>query len=125
MSRPWFDEVRARAIAVRGTDKDMFTTVFYPGVSHRPSWENRDAAEWLDDEYSLWDMDGEGDCGAADGEGVGLGEGEWRDCGEERDAGGSRGWGRGAGCGVAEYQARGSDGAAGCGLGGDEGPVDV
>jgi dienelactone hydrolase len=45
--QPWFDEVRARAIAVRGTDKDMFTTVFYPGVSHRPSWENRDAAEWL------------------------------------------------------------------------------
>jgi dienelactone hydrolase len=46
--QPWFDEVRARAIAVRGSDKAMFTTVFYPGVSHRPSWENRDAAEWLE-----------------------------------------------------------------------------
>jgi dienelactone hydrolase len=44
----WFDAVKARAIAVLGSDKDMFTTVFYPGASHRPSWENRDAAEWLE-----------------------------------------------------------------------------
>ncbi len=73
--QPWFDEVRARAIAVRGTDKDMFTTVFYPGVSHRPSWENRDAALVVGREYSLCDLDGEADCRAADGEGVGLGRG--------------------------------------------------
>ena len=54
--QPWFDEVRARAITVRGTDKDMFTTVFYPGVSHRPSWENRDAAEWLEKNihFGIW-----------------------------------------------------------------------
>lgn len=54
--QPWFDEVKARAIAVRGTDKDMFTTVFYPGVSHRPSWENRDAAEWLEKNihFGIW-----------------------------------------------------------------------
>ncbi len=25
----WFDQVKTRAVAVRGTDKDMFTTVFY------------------------------------------------------------------------------------------------
>ena len=56
MSRPWFDEVKARAIAVRGTDKDMFTTVFYPGASHRPSWENRDAALWLNANihFGIW-----------------------------------------------------------------------
>jgi hypothetical protein len=54
--QPWFDEVKARAIAVRGTDKDMFTTVFYPGVSHRPSWENRDAALWLNQQihFAIW-----------------------------------------------------------------------
>jgi dienelactone hydrolase len=54
--QPWFDEVRTRAIAVRGTDKDMFTTVFYPGVSHRPSWENRDAALWLNRNihFAIW-----------------------------------------------------------------------
>ncbi len=54
--QPWFDEVKAQAIAVRGTDKDMFTTVFYPGVAHRPSWENRDAAEWLEQNihFGIW-----------------------------------------------------------------------
>jgi dienelactone hydrolase len=54
--QPWFDEVKARAIAVRGSDKDMFTTVFYPGASHRPSWENRDAAEWLEKNihFGIW-----------------------------------------------------------------------
>lgn len=52
----WFDKVRARAIAVRGTDANMFTTVFYPGVSHRPSWENRDGVEWLNQQihFSIW-----------------------------------------------------------------------
>lgn len=43
----WFADTRARAIALRGTDKDMFTTVFYPGISHRPSWVDRDGVEWL------------------------------------------------------------------------------
>ena len=54
--QPWFDEVKARTIAVRGTDKDMFTTVFYPGASHRPSWENRDAALWLNANihFGIW-----------------------------------------------------------------------
>jgi hypothetical protein len=54
--QPWFDEVKARAIAVRGSDKDMFTTVFYPGASHRPSWENRDGAEWLEKNihFGIW-----------------------------------------------------------------------
>ena len=54
--QPWFDEVKVRAIAVRGTDKDMFTTVFYPGAAHRPSWENRDAALWLNANihFGIW-----------------------------------------------------------------------
>ena len=44
----WFANVRKRAVALRGTDKDMFTTVFYPGISHRTSWVNRDGMEWLE-----------------------------------------------------------------------------
>jgi hypothetical protein len=58
--QPWFDDVRARAAAILGptnpADKNLFTTVFYPGVSHRPSWENRDAALWLNDHihFALW-----------------------------------------------------------------------
>ncbi len=52
----WFDKVRARTLAVRGTDENMFTTVFYPGVGHRPSWENRDGAEWLNKNihFAIW-----------------------------------------------------------------------
>lgn len=44
----WFAQVRARAIALRGTDKDMFTTIRYPGISHRTSWVNRDGVSWLE-----------------------------------------------------------------------------
>lgn len=43
----WFAGVRERAIAIRGTDKNMFTTIFYPGIDHRTSWVNRDGVEWL------------------------------------------------------------------------------
>lgn len=52
----WFAEMRARAVALRGTDKDMFTTVFYPGISHRTSWVNRDGMEWLEKQihFSNW-----------------------------------------------------------------------
>jgi len=52
----WFEGVRARAIALRGTDKDMFTTIFYPGISHRTSWVNRDGVAWLNEQlhFPLW-----------------------------------------------------------------------
>jgi dienelactone hydrolase len=52
----WFEAVRGRAVALRGTDKDMFTTVFYPGISHRTSWVNRDGVAWLDKQihFALW-----------------------------------------------------------------------
>ena len=43
----WFDSVRARAIALRGSDTNMFTTILYPGISHRTSWVNRDGVAWL------------------------------------------------------------------------------
>lgn len=43
----WFESVRRRAIALRGTDKNIFTTIRYPGISHRTSWVNRDGVAWL------------------------------------------------------------------------------
>jgi dienelactone hydrolase len=52
----WFDKVTARTIAVRGTDENIFTTVFYPRISHRPSWENRDGVKWLNKQihFAIW-----------------------------------------------------------------------
>lgn len=43
----WFAGLRQRAVTLRGTDADMFTTVLYPGISHRPSWVDRDGVLWL------------------------------------------------------------------------------
>lgn len=44
----WFESVRQRAIALRGTDTNMFTAIRYPGISHRTSWVDRDGVAWLD-----------------------------------------------------------------------------
>ena len=54
----WFAGIRERAIAVRGTDKNMFTTVFYPGINHRTSWVNRDGVEWLNQQlhFANWSV---------------------------------------------------------------------
>ena len=47
----WFDAVRRRALALVGPQspaaKNMFTTTVYPGISHRPSWVDRDGVAWL------------------------------------------------------------------------------
>ena len=55
----WFAEVRARAVDLRGTDKDMFTTVLYPGISHRTSWVNGDGVKWLNAQihFAFWSTD--------------------------------------------------------------------
>jgi dienelactone hydrolase len=52
----WFASVRSRAIALRGTDVNMFTTVLYPGISHRTSWVNRDGVAWLNQQihFANW-----------------------------------------------------------------------
>jgi dienelactone hydrolase len=48
----WFDEVRTRALALIGpispAAKNIFTTVLYPGISHRTSWVDRKGVVWLD-----------------------------------------------------------------------------
>jgi len=55
----WFSDVRARAVALRGTEKDMFTTIFYPGISHRTSWVDVDGVRWLNQQlhFAVWDTD--------------------------------------------------------------------
>src|SRR5215469_10545889 len=52
----WFESVRQRAVALRGTDKNMFTTILYPGISHRTSWVDRDGVEWLEQQlhFANW-----------------------------------------------------------------------
>jgi dienelactone hydrolase len=45
----FFDDLRKRTIAVLGSDKNVFTTYFDPGASHRPAWVTKIAAQWLGD----------------------------------------------------------------------------
>ena len=44
----FFAELRQRAITARGSSTNAFETIFLPGVSHRPNWIMKPAAEWLD-----------------------------------------------------------------------------
>jgi hypothetical protein len=43
----FFRDLRQRTIAVNGSAKNVFTTYFDPGASHRPAWVTKIAAEWL------------------------------------------------------------------------------
>jgi hypothetical protein len=40
----------------------MFTTIFYPGISHRTSWVNADGVRWLNQQlhFAFWDTDARG-----------------------------------------------------------------
>jgi dienelactone hydrolase len=53
----WFDDVRARAAVLHGSAADLFTTVLYPGISHRTSWVDLDGVLWLNRQlhFALWD----------------------------------------------------------------------
>ena len=55
----WFADLRKRAIALHGSDTNMFTTIFYPGIDHRPSWVTRDGVEWLNNQlrFAFWNTD--------------------------------------------------------------------
>lgn len=59
----WFNAVRQRALALVQSDSwaanNVFTTVFYPGVSHRTSWVNADGVRWLNQQlhFAFWDTD--------------------------------------------------------------------
>lgn len=44
----WFQELHDRTQRdFQLAPEQMFTTIFYPGISHRTSWVNRDGVEWL------------------------------------------------------------------------------
>jgi dienelactone hydrolase len=53
----WFTDVRERAAVLRGTSAGLFTTVLYPGISHRTSWVDLDGMLWLNHQlhFALWD----------------------------------------------------------------------
>ncbi len=45
----FFADLRKRTIAELGSEKNVFTTYFDPGASHRPAWVTKIAATWLDE----------------------------------------------------------------------------
>lgn len=48
-NRDFFEDLRRRTIALNGSSKNVFTTYFDPGASHRPAWVLKIVAEWLDE----------------------------------------------------------------------------
>jgi len=46
----FFDDMRARVIALNGSDANVFTYYFDPGASHRPGWVTKIAADWLNEQ---------------------------------------------------------------------------
>ncbi|WP_263416893.1 alpha/beta hydrolase family protein [Terriglobus albidus] len=56
----WFAATRERAARLMGTEDGLFTTVLYPGISHRTSWVNLDGMLWLNRQlhFAFWDEAG-------------------------------------------------------------------
>jgi pimeloyl-ACP methyl ester carboxylesterase len=52
----FFSSLRARVVALNGSEKGVFTTYFDPDASHRPSWVTPVAAKWLNAElhFPAW-----------------------------------------------------------------------
>jgi dienelactone hydrolase len=52
----FFADLNIRAAALAGPGASPIEYIFYPGVGHRPSWVNRDAAKWLNARlhFPLW-----------------------------------------------------------------------
>ncbi|SEG47216.1 Prolyl oligopeptidase family protein [Bryocella elongata] len=53
----WFQELHDRTMKDFGLPQSaMFQAVFYPGISHRTSWVNRDGVEWLNSQlhFPFW-----------------------------------------------------------------------
>jgi dienelactone hydrolase len=59
----WFDAVRNRTLVLVGPDshaaRNVFTTIVYPGISHRPSWVDRQGVAWLNTQihFAVWDAE--------------------------------------------------------------------
>jgi dienelactone hydrolase len=52
----WFAGLRAQAVALRGTDKDMFTTHVDANMGHRTAWVERPGFLWLSEQihFANW-----------------------------------------------------------------------
>jgi dienelactone hydrolase len=52
----FFTDLNQRVAALAGPGVSQIETIFYPGVGHRPSWVDRDAAAWLNARlrFPLW-----------------------------------------------------------------------
>lgn len=55
----WFAALRQRAVALHGSERNMFTTIFYPGIDHRTSWVTVDGVRWLNEQlhFAFWQDD--------------------------------------------------------------------
>lgn len=55
----FFADLRKRTMAMNGSEKNVFTTYFDEGASHRPAWVTKIAAKWLDDNlhFAHWKSD--------------------------------------------------------------------
>jgi hypothetical protein len=55
----WFAKLRERTIALHGSDQNVFTTIFYPGIDHRTSWVTADGVKWLNQQihFAFWNTD--------------------------------------------------------------------
>ena len=52
----WFAGLRAQAVALHGSEQNMFTTHVDPGKSHRTAWVERPGVEWLEEQlhFAIW-----------------------------------------------------------------------
>jgi hypothetical protein len=52
----WFAQIRAKALALGGPEKTMFTTHVDPGMSHRTAWVERPGVAWLEEQihFAVW-----------------------------------------------------------------------
>jgi len=52
----WFASIKAQAIALRKTDRNIFTTHFDPALGHRPAWVERTGVLWINDQihFANW-----------------------------------------------------------------------
>ena len=58
----WFADVRDRVahdIAGRPYADNLFTSIIYPNISHRPSWVDRDGVHWINAQlhFAFWNTD--------------------------------------------------------------------
>lgn len=56
----WFADLHARTVALLGPNsaaaQNVFTTIVYPDIGHRPSWVERQGVRWLNQQlhFALW-----------------------------------------------------------------------